>query len=241
MPRRARAIIANGCYHLINRGNNRAPVFHEPADYAVLLSLMGAAHSRVSMRMLAVCLMPNHLHLVVQPLRDDDVARWTHWLFTTHAARHHAKYQTTGRIWQGRFKAFAIQEDHHLLTVLRYVERNPLRARLVDRAEEWRWGSLHWRTLGTAPVALADWPVARPADWLEYVNGPQSVAELDEIRTSVNRQRPFGTDEWVERSAGELGMAHSLRRIGRPKRSVASAAHQTEACPLLLGFPPQKK
>jgi putative transposase len=109
-------------------------VFHEQVDYAAFLSLVAAAQSRLAVPLLAACLMPNHLHLVVMPAEDDAVSRWTHWLFTTHAARHHRKYRANGRIWQGRFKAFAIQKDHHLLTVLRYVERNALRANMVKRA-----------------------------------------------------------------------------------------------------------
>jgi putative transposase len=121
-------------------------------------------------------------------------------------------------LWQGRFKAFVIQQDHHLLTVLRYVERNALRANLVTRAEHWRWGSLHWRTSLQPAVALPDSPVPLPANWIEHMNLPQSSAETDAIRTCVNRQRPFGMQEWVESKAAELGLAQSLGSVGRPKK-----------------------
>lgn len=218
MPRTARAIVGGYCYHVINRGNNRARVFHGSADYNAFLSLLSEAQERTALPILGACLMPNHVHLVVRPTRDEDVARCAHWLFTTHVRRHHAKYKTSGRIWQGRFKAFIIQQDQHLLSVLRYVERNALRANLVDRAEDWRWCSLHWRARGSTRVALSPPPITLPNDWVAYVNAPQTPAELEAIRTCVNRQRPFGASGWVDQKARELGISHSLAPVGRPKR-----------------------
>ena len=139
MPRTSRAIVANHCYHVLNRGNNRMTLFHDRADYVAFLWLLAESFDEFDVPVLAACLMPNHLHLVMQPRRDDDLARWAHWLFTTHARRFHRKYGTTGRVWQGRFKASVAQADRHLLTLLRYVERNALRSNLVDHAQDWEW------------------------------------------------------------------------------------------------------
>lgn len=222
MPRTARAIIGGHCYHLINRGNNQARLFHDYGDYAAFLSLVAQTQQRLVVPILAACLMPNHLHLVVRPSGDGDLARWTHRLFTTHVRRHHRKYQTSGRLWQGRFKAFLIQEDYHLITVMRYVERNALRAGLVARAEDWHWSSLRWRTMqGKGQIELAQPPVALPASWVNYVNGPQTPAELESIRTCIQRQRPYGADRWVEDQALDLGLSHTLSPLGRPRRSRA--------------------
>ncbi len=218
MPRTARSIIGGHCYHLINRGNNKGRVFHEASDYSAFLTLLHEVRERVPIAIFAACLMPNHLHFVVQPKADDDLARWTHWLFTTHVRRQHRKYGTSGRIWQGRFKAFAIQEDAHLLTVLRYVERNALRADLVRRAEHWRWGSLYWRINGEDRVVLDPPPLPLPGNWPEYVNRPQSSAETDAIHTCINRQRPYGARDWVERKAREFGADQSLAPLGRPSK-----------------------
>jgi putative transposase len=218
MPRTARAVVGGYCYHLINRGNNRACVFHDPTDYRNFLAVLRRAQQRVRVDILAACLMPNHLHLVVRPQRGEDLARWTHWLFTTHVRRHHKRYETSGRVWQGRYKVFVIQQDDHLLTVLRYVERNALRAMLVDRAERWPWGSLRWRTDGVSPLQLAPSPVPLPANWVEYVNETQTTAELEAVRTCVNRQRPYGHDGWVEQTAHQLGLTQSLVSVGRPRK-----------------------
>jgi putative transposase len=218
MPRTARFIVADHCYHILNRGNHKARVFHEPADYEQFLALIRLAQQRVHVPLLAACLMPNHFHLVVRPHAPEDVSRWTQWLFTTHVRWQHAKYGTTGRIWQGRFKAFLCQADNHLLTVMRYVERNALRANLVERAEDWRWGSLAWRRMPSPPVALDESPVALPSYWRHLVNEPQSAVELAALRNCVNRQRPFGEEQWVIQKARELGIEDSLAPFGRPRK-----------------------
>jgi putative transposase len=172
------------------------------------------------MRVLAYCLMPNHLHFVAWPRGDGDLARWMHWLLTTHVQHHHRRYGTNGRVWQGRYKAFAIQHDHHLLAVMRYVERNPLRANLVGRAEDWRWSSLAWRGRRRPPPRLlAEVPVALPDGWIGRVNEPITEAELASIRLSVKRSRPFGDAEWTRQSAQQLGLDGTLRELGRPRRN----------------------
>ena len=140
MARAPRSIIANEYYHVLNRANRRVEVFHEPFDYHAFVALMAKAQQRLPLPILAVCLMPNHVHLVVRPSAADDLARWTQWLFATHARHYHQKYKTTGHVWQGRFRSLLIQDDHYLLTVLRYVERNALSAKLVSAAEDWSWG-----------------------------------------------------------------------------------------------------
>jgi putative transposase len=179
---------------------------------------MAKAQEFVDLPILAACLMPNHAHFVVRPSNDGDVSRWMQWLFTTHARHYHEKHGTTGHVWQGRYKHFVVQNDHYLLTVLRYVERNALRAGLVARAEAWRWGSLNWRVRRDPTLALSPPPVTLPSWWRDFVNQPQTAAELEAIRTSVNRQRPFGEPEWIEATAREAGLEQSLCNVGRPRR-----------------------
>ena len=202
----------------MNRGNQKARIFHSNTDYRAFLECMCEAQEQVELPLLAVCLMPNHVHFVVRPRQDGDVASWISWLFTTYVRRHHQKYGTTGRLWQGRFKSCLIQQDHHMLAVLRYVERNALASNLVKRAEDWIWGSLNWRDTRHAPIALAPAPIDLPKWWTEFVNQPMTAAELQAVRESAYRQRPFGSPEWVESAARESGMEQSLAPIGRPRR-----------------------
>lgn len=217
MPRTARSIHAGLYYHVLNRGNNRTTVFSDPDDFDGFQRLMKRAQARRSVDIFAACLMPNHFHLVVRPVASSDLSAWIHWLLTTHAKRHHRQRASSGRIWTSRFKAFPIQDDRHLLTVVRYVERNALRAALVTSAEEWRWGSLRWRFEERPTRSLAPLPIQLPANWVDFVNAPQTAAEIAEVRRCVNRGRPFGDSTWVKETAKELGLGHTLGRRGRPR------------------------
>ena len=170
------------------------------------------------MRVLAYCLMPNHFHLVLWPTKDGDLSRWMQWLLTAHVRRYHQHYHSSGHVWQGRFKAFPIQADEHLLTVLRYVERNALRAELVRKVELWRWSSLATGLLEAPPAFLHPGPVARPKNWLAYVQQPLTPAELARVRQSIMRGTPYGDDGWRKRTATKLGLEASLRPRGRPRK-----------------------
>ena len=162
--------------------------------------------------------MPNHFHLVLLPYSDSDLCRWMQWLLTSHVRGYHRRYRSSGHVWQGRFKAFPIQQDSHLLKVMRYVERNALRANLVDRAENWLWGSLSWRVCGFSVSFLTLPPVSLPDNWQERVNAPESADELAVLRRSVNRGAPFGNVAWAEATAERLGLESSLRPRGRPRK-----------------------
>lgn len=217
MARPPRIILPDICYHFLNRGNARATLFHEDADYETFLALMRQAGERVRMPLIAACLMPNHIHLVIRPISGADLPTWAHWLFTKHSHWHHAKYETTGHLWQGRYKVVPVQHDAHLLTLIRYVERNALRANLVAAAEDWPWGSLKWRLGSDSPLVLADSPVLLPRDWRDYVQLPQSATEIAEIRSSIARQRPFGDQAWTAETAFASGSEQCLKRLGRPR------------------------
>jgi putative transposase len=163
---------------------------------------------------------PNHFHLALWPETDDGLSALMHWLLTTHATRYLRQYRATGHVWQGRFRAFPIHEDDHLLTVLRYIERNPLRAGLVASAQEWRWPSLRWHVRAPNMSFLHVGPVQRPSDWVTDVNSPQTEAGLDALRRCAERGTPFGDAVWVGTTAAQLGLEYTLRPRGRPPRRV---------------------
>ena len=194
---------------------SRAEIFRKPEDYAAFLTLLRATTGRVSVRVLAYCLMPNHFHVALWPRGDGDLSRFLQWLLTAHVRRYHQHYKSSGHVWQGRFKAFPIQQDGHLLTVLRYVERNPLRAGMVARAEDWLWSSLQER--GKEGGWLHPSPVSGPQDWQAWVNAPMTDAEVEAIRRSVNRGAPYGEENWVRRTVRRLGLEASLNPRGRPR------------------------
>ena len=205
-------------YHVLNRRVGRALLFEKPADYTAFEQILQEAHSRTEVRFLAYCLMPNHWHLLLWPQADGELSEIMRWITVTHSQRWHAHRHTsgTGPVYQGRFKAFPVQTDKHFLTVARYVERNALRANLVGRAEDWPWSSLWYWLQGNSQL-LSMWPVKRPADWVERVNEPHLSAEIDSLRCSVRRGRPFGSELWVEQISKRLGLEFTLRSAGRPK------------------------
>ena len=213
----------NLVYHVLNRANARMRIFQKEEDYLAFERVVEEALEQVSMRMLAYAVMPNHWHMVLWPDEDNQLPEFMHWLSMTHAQRWHAHYHTVGagHLYQGRFKSFVIQNDDSVLRVCRYVERNALRAGLVDRAENWRWGSLWKREHEEKHAAklLSKWPVEPPEDWLTLVNQADHAVELESIRQSAIRSRPFGEESWVAQMADTLGLRSTLRLRGRPPRN----------------------
>lgn len=212
-------------YHVLNRGNGRRRLFLKDGDYAAFEQVLKEGLERYPVRLLAYCLMPNHWHLVLCPERDEAISELMRWVGVTHVRRYHQHYQSRGggHLYQGRFKCFPVEGSARLINVMQYVEGNARRAQLVPRAEQWRWGSL-WATENPehAVLPLAAWPIARPIDWATQVNQILDSQILASLRTSVNRGRPYGEAEWVQRTARELGLESSIRPVGRPRSQRAS-------------------
>ena len=224
MGRTLRVNLRGHVHHVVNRANARLRIFDDTPDYAAFEQIMQLAQQRADMRLLAWCVMPNHWHMVVWPKRDGDLSRFFAYLTLTHTQRWHAHRHTTGEghVYQGRYKSFLIESESYLWSACRYVERNALRAGLVERAQDWRWGSLwHWanrhRNLHDMPE-LSDWPVVRPHNWVSRVNQPESHDELEAIRTCMNRSRPYGSENWVEKISAKLNLTTTLRPRGRPRK-----------------------
>ena len=222
MPRGKRICPAGMIFHCLNRSVARLTLFEKEGDYEAFERVVEEAQERIGLRILDFAVMPDHWHFVVWPQTDQEVSEFFQWLTVTHCMRWHAHHRSggTGHLYQGRFKSFPVEADEHLWAVLRYVERNPLRAKLVKQAEDWRCGSAWRRHNGTAKQKrlLASWPSRRPRNWLDSVNQPQSEAELAALRHCVQRGMPFGSDRWVKRSAARLGLQFTLRPRGRPRK-----------------------
>ncbi|MGI9456253.1 MAG: transposase [Aeoliella sp.] len=233
MPRPPRADEAHGLYHALNRGNLRATIFRKEADYAAFEDILREGLDLHEVELFSYQLMPNHYHLVLRPLVDGEMSRFMGWVGGTHTMRYHAHYRTSGlgHVYQQRYKSFPIQDDDYLFVVCRYVERNALRAGLVDRAEEYRWGSL-WRWLQQPepdPKLLSPWPLSRLPGWVERVNAPLSEIELEAVRRSAQRGRPLGSDAWVKSIAKRLHLEPTLRPRGRPRASAPPQIPNKEA------------
>jgi len=196
-------------------------IFRAEKDYEAFHRVVEQTLQVAPIRICVYCWLPNHWHFVLWPEHDGDLSRFMQRMANMHTQRwQRAKLRIGyGHLYQGRFKSFPIESDEHFYSVVRYVERIALRAGLVPRAVEWRWGSLCQRTRNAGGPLLSSWPLPQPSDWTEYVNLPQTEAELEAIRRAVRRGSPYGDAARAERTADRLGLQSTLRGRGRPHKA----------------------
>jgi putative transposase len=223
MARKARIAPPGLIYHVMNRTAGKFIMHRSDQDFAAFEKILIEAHEREPLKILSYCIMGNHWHFVVWPSKEGQMSRFFRWLTLTHAVRWRVAHHSVGagHLYRGRFKAFPVQRSR-VLDVLRYVERNALSADLVKRAEDWRWGSLWAREKGPEELRqiLCPWPVERTADWVARVNEPIAAKELARLEVSEQRERPYGEESWVAQTVQRLGLEHTVRDEGRPKKQV---------------------
>lgn len=151
MPRPLRVNAANIIFHVINRANARMEIFSTEKDYLAFINTLTEAKERFLVEVLVYCIMPNHWHLILKPLEEGALSKFMGWLTMTHTQRWHMAHHSvgSGHLYQGRYKSFPVETDAYFIQLARYVERNPVRAKLVERAEDWKWGSIWVREKGT--------------------------------------------------------------------------------------------
>ncbi len=222
MPRIQRIDVGDIVYHVINRANARMQIFNTDEDYDLFEKVLEEAREKFGMRILSYCVMPNHWHLVLYPKQDGNLQTFIGWFSMTHTQRWHSSHKTigSGHLYQGRYKSFPVETSQYLIQLFRYVERNPLRAKLVKKAEDWEWSSLWRRERGNKKQKelLSKWPVDVPYDYLTFVNIPQTADELDSLRYCVNKGKPYGNEGWIEKMVDKFGLKSTLRGPGRPKK-----------------------
>jgi len=223
MPRLARVDVGGEIYHVINRANGRLKIFETKEDYLLFEKLLSGAKDEVEMRILAYSVMPNHWHLVLYPRNDGDLGTFMHRLTNAHTRHVHVKTKTigSGHLYQGRYKSFLVDSDSYLLTLIKYVERNPVRARLVRTCENWKWGSAWRRINGTKQEQklLSDPPVDFPRNYRFWINTSERADDIKAIRLSVNKGVPYGRDRWVDAMVEKYHLETTLRTAGRPRKS----------------------
>ncbi len=224
MPRTNRIDISDMVYHVINRANARMQIFDEDKGYTLFEKVLEQAKEKFEMRILSYCVMPNHWHLVLYPKKDGSLQLFMRWLSMTHTQRWHSQHKTigSGHLYQGRYKSFLVQEDEHLLQLFKYIERNPLRAKLVQKAEDWKWSSLWRREQGNEKQKklLDEWSIDTPKNYIDLVNiraDEKENQELDSLRHSVNKSKPYGSNDWTNKMIDRFNLRSTLRGSGRPR------------------------
>lgn len=199
MPRRARVVVPGLPHHVTQRGNRRQETFFRDDDYRVYLDLMREQCARLGVRVWAYCLMTNHVHLICVPETAEALAGAigaAHRRYTRHV---NFREGWRGFLWQGRFASFPMDE-RYLLAAARYVELNPVRARMVTRPEDYPWSSarahMAGRDDGLVDVSAM---LERVADWRAFLDGGLDLEDRDALRHHERTGRPLGDTAFVKR------------------------------------------
>ncbi len=219
MARPKRIALGGYVYHALNRANGRLRIFRKDDDFLAFEQILAEGAERFSMRICGYCIMGNHWHLLLWPREDGDLSQFMRWISLTHTQRYHVSHGTVGigHLYQGRFKSFPVQDDGHYLTVLRYIEANPLRASLVEDAGEWLWSSFAVREGYECPFELSHGPVELPSNWARLLRSEFTEKESEHMEKSIKRGAPFGQADWTRITAARLKLQSTLRPRGRPK------------------------
>jgi putative transposase len=236
MGRLPRATDDGLVYHAMNRGNNRADIFADDADHEAFLDSLRIAKDRYPFALFGYCLMSDHFHLLLRPGSGQSISRILQSLTVAHTWRYHKRHSSSGHVWQGRFRSPVIQDDDHLLVVLRYIEANPLRAGMVADLRDYRWSSYGQHGMGLVDTLLDSFPewehlgsseAERRRRWRVKLRSAQKQGELTAVRDSLRTGRPLGSPAWVEGVASRLGINLTPRPRGRPRKEPSASAMKT--------------
>jgi len=220
MARLARVVIPGHPHHVTQRGNGRAQTFFSDGDYALYRDLLAANCVAAAVEVWAWCLMPNHVHLILVPSDPDGLRRALARVHRSYAGMIQARRKRTGHFWQGRFGA-VVMDEQHLAAALRYVSLNPVRARLVARAQDWRWSSTraHLRGRDDGVTALA--PIRdRFPDFAGLLASEPETNLFAALRAAESIGRPLGGDRFLARIEKRTGRTLAPGKRG-PKPSAA--------------------
>jgi len=222
MPRTSRIAVGEEVYHVINRANGRMKIFNSSEDYQLFEQLLLETKELVDMRILAYTIMPNHWHLVLHPKKDGDLTSFMQRVSNSHTRKVHALTKTngSGHLYQGRYKSFLVESNVYLLTLIKYVERNPVRVTLSKNCEDWQWGSAYRRLLGThkEKELLDTIPTDLPLQYRRWINSEEDEKVVDSIRSSIIKGIPYGGEKWVEKMVITHKLQSTLHSPGRPRK-----------------------
>lgn len=230
MARPPRLSLPSYPHHVIQRGNNRQPIFLAPKDYQVFVDCLHEAKQKCQVRLYAYVLMTNHVHLLVEPEHEGDLSRFMQSIGRRYVRYFNAGHERTGTLWEGRFKSAMVSRDEYVIACSRYIEWNSVRAGMVGHPREYRWSSYHGRALGRPDplldedpwyVTLGDNPQARAGAYAKWLEGSIPDNEWDCIRTATQQGRVVGSEAFQEAIGGQVGRRLIGETRGRPKRPMS--------------------
>lgn len=221
MPRLARTVFAGIPHHITQRGNRREDIFFTDEDRNHYLDWLKVYSQKHGVDILAYCLMTNHVHLVAIPQAEDSLQRALKPLHMRYAQMINRKHSWNGHLWQGRFFSSPLDLEY-LWAAIRYVERNPVRARIVKSAEQYPWSSAAAHCQLTDDIVLtrkAIWlkQIDQIADWRIWLAEEDMPDKLDVLRRHTNKGLPCGSKSFVTKLEKLAGRTLQSRPPGRPK------------------------
>ena len=218
MARFRRLVVPGLPHHITQRGVRRQTTFFDDLDYKRYLNIARLLLERSSLEIWAYCLMPNHIHAVVVPHTQDDLARYFGKLHKQYAQTTNLRYEWTGHLWQSRFYS-TVMDERHTRIALRYVERNPVRSGLAHHPQDWPWSSARGNLKLRDDLLIPERAALKVvSDWSEYLSGPERDADLRSLRKTTGTGRPTGDDEFIDRLEAVSGRRIRRRRAGRKKK-----------------------
>ncbi len=221
MARQARFLEPQLPYHVTQRGNYKQDVFADDEDRHKYLNLLHFYSGKYHLEIWAYCLMSNHIHLIAYPENADSLSRALAVAHMNYAQYLHRKSGLVGHLWQGRFYSCALDEDH-LLRAARYVEMNPVRAKLVAKPEEWEWSSArhHLGLDSSTLLETSHWPDEDTlAEWPSMLTAQDSEGAVEQLRRATYTGRPLGSEEWIDMLETKTGRRLRPGKPGRPRKA----------------------
>ena len=227
MARLARIVVPGLPHPLTQRGNRREALFFEDGDHEIYIDLLAEQALKVSVAVWAYCLMPNHVHLILRPMRSGDLGRAVGEAHRRYTNFINARGRWTGHLFQSRFSSVVLDDDQ-LIRAVRYVSMNPVRARLVNRPEEWKWSSVRAHVSGVDDALVSVRPVLDRIPHLKDLLQAGLEDDYGELRRAEATGRPLGTPEFVNGLETVLGRKIARRAPGCKPATESPRAEQLE-------------
>ncbi|MFC1658228.1 transposase [Candidatus Omnitrophota bacterium] len=227
MSRRPRIFLANLPYHIIQRGNNKNPIFFADYDYLFFLKVLQEAKAKHPCLIYSYCLMGNHFHLLAEPKEKQNISLLMKLLGAKYVHYVNRSHNRTGTLWEGRFKCSLIEKEQYFLTCLHYIEMNPLRAGIVGFPELYRWSSYRFRAFGekSSILDLDPWynglgrnPQERQVRYQQFFRNAISSSDLKLVREMTNKGGFLGSSSFKEQIEMKIDKEIIIRPPGRPKK-----------------------
>ncbi len=220
MPRIARAVASGFPHHVVQRGNNREKVFLDDEDKEKYLSLLKKYSGKWATQILAYCLMSNHVHLLTKPTKNEFLYKMMQGITLCYTQYINRTYKRTGRLWESRYHSCVVDKEKYLWAVARYIEQNPVRAKIVKKAEDYPYSSAKAHIHGVKDEILGEalFESRQREDYIELMKASIKEEEINNIRNHTRSGRPIGSESFIEEMERKLDRMFKLRLRGRPTK-----------------------